>query len=79
MKTMQNVPTYKRLQLKINKTYKEYQHLFGFAECCNVRKKMLIRDTKTRVLLFSRLQTTSKSGSGFAIFCYYIGNKGVLN
>lgn len=33
MKTMQKVPMYKRLQLKINKTFKEYQHLFGFAEC----------------------------------------------
>lgn len=36
---MQKVPTCKRLQLKINKTFKEYQHLFGFAECCDVKEE----------------------------------------
>lgn len=44
-----------------------------------LQKKMLVKNTKTRVLLFSRLQITIKSGSRFAIFHYRIGNKGVLN
>lgn len=44
MKTTQKVPTYKILQLKTNKTFKEYQHLFGFGESFDVTEENVSKE-----------------------------------
>jgi len=79
MKTMQKVPTYKRLELKINKAFEDYQHLFGFAECCNIKEENVNKGYQDKSLAVLQASDHLQVRSRVAIFCHYIGNKGVLN